>query len=160
MIDKKRILAIEKLLDYSARVEADISEHDTGWFYQWSAAAEKLRNMDHDVEDAANAALIAAAPDLLAMLRRFEHSILSLDEIPPTFCALDMEQARKALAKADGTTPTFYIVAWNRRVNGISTDFYSRCDSLKNAKAFYSRVIAFDNLVTASIAAEIEGTDT
>ena len=111
-------------------------------------------------EDAANMALITAAPDLLAMLRRFEHSILSLDEIPPTFCALDMEQARKALAKADGTASTFYIVAWNRRVNGISTDFYNRCDSLKNAKAFYSRVIAFDNLVTASIAAEIEGTDT
>ena len=38
--------AIAKVLDYSARVEADISEHETGWFYQWSAAVEKLRNME------------------------------------------------------------------------------------------------------------------
>jgi len=44
----KRDQAIEKVLDYSARVDADISEHDTGWFYQWSAACEKLRNMEHE----------------------------------------------------------------------------------------------------------------
>ena len=50
----------------------------------------------------ANAHLIAAAPDLLCMLERVLDGILRLPEIPRTLCSLDIEQARKAIAKAKG----------------------------------------------------------
>jgi hypothetical protein len=51
---------------------------------------------------AANARLIAAAPDLLCMLERVLDGVLRLPEIPRTLCSLDIEQARKAIAKAKG----------------------------------------------------------
>lgn len=50
----------------------------------------------------ANAHLIAAAPDLLCMLERVLDGVLRLPEIPRTLCSLDIEQARKAIAKAKG----------------------------------------------------------
>ena len=50
----------------------------------------------------ANARLIAAAPDLLCMLERVLDGVLRLPEIPRTLCSLDIEQARKAIAKAKG----------------------------------------------------------
>ena len=49
-----------------------------------------------------NAHLIAAAPDLLCMLERVLDGVLRLPEIPRTLCSLDIEQARKAIAKAKG----------------------------------------------------------
>lgn len=60
---------IEKVLDYSARVEADISEHDTGWFYHWSSAVEKLKYHEHEeskpksITPAEGLALLAIAGD-------------------------------------------------------------------------------------------------
>ncbi len=149
--------AIEKLLDYTARVEADICDQDTGWFYQWSAAAEKLRNMKHATEPT-SANISAAAMDLFVMLRRVEYSILSLDNLPPTLCALDMEQTRKALAKAESAAPTFYIVAWSRGKAGEYTDEYHRLDSLKDARELLARVREHDDLITASLSQEIDGT--
>lgn len=49
---------------------------------------------------AANARLIAAAPELRCMLQRLLDGVLMLPELPRTLCALDIEQARAAIAKA------------------------------------------------------------
>lgn len=54
------------------------------------------------VECDANAALIAAAPDLYAMLARMLDSVLRLPDRPNTISLLDLEQARAAIAKAEG----------------------------------------------------------
>lgn len=53
-----------------------------------------------DEEDEANARLIAAAPELLCMLQRLLDGVLMLPDLPRTLCALDIEQARAAIAKA------------------------------------------------------------
>ena len=53
-------------------------------------------------EDEANAQLIAAAPDLLAMLERVLDGVLRLPELPSTLCPLDIEQSRAAINKAKG----------------------------------------------------------
>jgi hypothetical protein len=53
-------------------------------------------------EAAANARLIAAAPELLAMLERVLDGVLRLTELPGTLCPLDIEQALAAIAKAKG----------------------------------------------------------
>ena len=53
-------------------------------------------------QNAANALLIAAAPELLAMLARILDGVLRLPELPATLCALDVEQARAAIAAAKG----------------------------------------------------------
>lgn len=37
--------ALKKLVDYCQRVEADICDQDTGWFYQWSATTEKAARL-------------------------------------------------------------------------------------------------------------------
>ena len=49
-----------------------------------------------------NDALIAAAPELLAMLERVLDGVLRLPELPGTLCPLDIEQALAAIAKAKG----------------------------------------------------------
>lgn len=51
-------------------------------------------------ETEANARLIASAPDLLCMLERILDGVLRLPEMPHTLCALDLEQARQAIARA------------------------------------------------------------
>lgn len=61
-----------------------------------------LPNRSTPEETEANAHLIAAAPDLLCMLERVLDGVLRLPEIPRTLCSLDIEQARKAIAKAKG----------------------------------------------------------
>jgi hypothetical protein len=72
----KRDQAIEKVLDYSARVDANISEHDTGWFYQWSAACEKLRNIEHERSKAE-----LNAPRLLEACKAAQRSIITANEM-------------------------------------------------------------------------------
>lgn len=52
-----------------------------------------------DTEREANARLIAAAPELLTLLRRFYEQTYGLTDLIP---ALDFEQARAAIAKAEG----------------------------------------------------------
>lgn len=39
--EASRQKALDSLVEKSRLVEADISEHETGWFYQWSAATDK-----------------------------------------------------------------------------------------------------------------------
>lgn len=51
---------------------------------------------------APNARLIAAAPEVTAMLERLLDGILRLPEIPATLSPLDIEHARAAIAKAKG----------------------------------------------------------
>ena len=65
--------------------------------------------IDHETEstpeDRANARLIAAAPELLAMLERVLDGVLRLPELPGTLCPLDIEQALAAITKATGGQP-------------------------------------------------------
>ena len=53
-MSEQREKAIARLLDYAERVESDICDQDTGWFYQFSSAIEKLRNLDHKLEQENN----------------------------------------------------------------------------------------------------------
>lgn len=55
---------------------------------------------EHTDEQTANARLIASAPGLRCMLQRLLDGVLMLPELPRTLCALDIEQARAAIAKA------------------------------------------------------------
>ena len=57
---------------------------------------------NYDDRATANARLIAAAPELLAMLERVLDGVLRLPELPGTLCPLDIEQALAAIAKAKG----------------------------------------------------------
>lgn len=47
MSDKEKteqlLKALIKLEDYATRVEADLCDQDTGWYYQFGAAIEKAR---------------------------------------------------------------------------------------------------------------------
>lgn len=42
---EEAIAVLEKVDKYATLVEADISEHDTGWFYKWSSTTEKARDI-------------------------------------------------------------------------------------------------------------------
>ena len=77
----KRDQAIEKVLDYSARVDANINlilvpGRHCGWFYQWSAACEKLRNIEHERSKAE-----LNAPRLLEACKAAQRSIITANEM-------------------------------------------------------------------------------
>lgn len=71
---------------------------DPEWAIVTNAHGLIVANVNADSRQEANARLIAAAPELLEALR----GVVAMQYSKPSFLAASMEQARAAIAKAEG----------------------------------------------------------
>lgn len=63
---------------------------------------EEIQGNPRFAEGLAMARLLAAAPELLAVLERIIGDLAHVDELPAVLSELDIEQARSVIAKAKG----------------------------------------------------------